>query len=80
MKADALKLKADALTASAGRGNPADDIKSAAGEIYTGLKNLLGLQRAGNNTEAFMRDTMATLIVPGMQTYNDLMVAIIDKL
>jgi len=80
MKVDALKLKADALTASAGRGNSADDLKSAAGEIYTGLKNLLGLQRAGNNTEAFMRDTMATLIVPGMQTYNDLKVAIIDKL
>lgn len=80
MKANALKIKSDALAASVGRGNPGDDLKSAAGDIYTGLKKLLELQRAGNNTEAFMRDTMATLIVPGMPTYAALKTAIIDKL
>lgn len=80
MRGDALKIKLGALTSSVGRGNAADDLKSAAGEIYTNLKKLLGLQRAGNNTEAFMRDTMAPLIVPGMKTYSDLKAAIIDKL
>ncbi len=80
MKADALRVKSDALDASVARGNPVDDLKRAAGDIYTGLKRLLGLQRAGNNTDTFMRDTMAPLIVPGMRTFNDLKSAIIDRL
>jgi predicted ATPase len=77
---DALKVKADAVAASVRRCNSPDDLKSAAGDISVGLKRLLSLQRAGNNTDAFMRDTMAPLIVPGMQTYDDLKSAIIDKL
>src|SRR5439155_18120928 len=56
--ADALKIKADALARSVARANPSDDLKSAAGEIYTKLKQLLALQRPGNNTDAFMRDTL----------------------
>src|SRR6266480_4308712 len=35
---DALKVRSDALANSVGRGNPPDDLKSAAGEIYTKLK------------------------------------------
>lgn len=80
LKNDALQVKRGAILASVARGNPPDDLKSAAGEIYLGLKKLLGLQRAGNNTDAFMRDTMAPLIAPGMPTYTDLKAAIIDKL
>jgi hypothetical protein len=77
--ADALKIRADAIAASVQRGNSADDLKSAAGEIYTGLKKLLGLQRCGNHTDAFMRDTLAPLILPGMPTYQALKSAVIDK-
>jgi predicted ATPase len=76
---DALRVKQDALATSVARGNPADDLKSAAGDIYTGLKKLLGLQRCGNNTDAFMRDTLAPLIAPTMITFKDLKAAIIDK-
>jgi energy-coupling factor transporter ATP-binding protein EcfA2 len=77
---DALKIKSNALDRSVARGNAPDDIKSAAGEIYTNLKKLLGLQRAGNNTDAFMRDTLAPLIVPGMETYRKLKADIVDKI
>ena len=77
---DALKVKEDALTVSAGRGNAADDLKSAAGEIYANLKGLLDLQRCGNNADAFMRDTLAPLIAPGMETYDRLRKDVIERL
>ena len=77
---DALQIKENAVAASVARGNARDDLKSAAGEIYNGVKDLLDLQRQGNNTTAFLRDTMAPLIVPGMQTYQELQTAIVDKL
>lgn len=76
----ALQIKQTALANSVDRGNPADDLKSAAGEIYTELKRLLSLQRCGNNTDAFMRDTLAPLVVEPMTTYQELKAAIIDKL
>ena len=76
----ALQIKNTALQNSVGRGNTADDLKSAAGEIYTELKQLLGLHRCGNTTDAFMRDTLAPLIVPPMATYQALKTAVIDKL
>jgi hypothetical protein len=76
---EALKIKSEAVAKSTDRDNPPDDLKSAAGDIYTGLKKLLGLERAGNNTEAFMRDTLAPLIGPGMATYEKLKRDIVDK-
>ncbi len=54
-------------------------MKSAAGDIYTGLKKLLELKRCGNNTDAFMRDTLATLFTPAMQTYLTLKAGIVDR-
>jgi hypothetical protein len=78
--AEALRIKADTLAASAGRGNARDDLKSAAGEIYVGLKKLLGLQRPGNNVDAFMRDTLAPLIVPGMASYQRLKASTVDRI
>lgn len=78
--ADAANVKADALKNSVNRGNATDDLKSAAGEIYTELKRVLGLQRCGNSTETFLRDTLAPLIVAPMVTYQDLKAAVIDRL
>lgn len=77
---EVLKIKRDAIANSVERGNPPDDVKSASGEIYTNLKTLLSLHRAGNNTDAFMRDTLAPLIRPGMKTYSKLKADIVDKL
>jgi hypothetical protein len=76
---DALKVKQDALANSVARGNPSDDVKSAAGEIYTGLKRLLELKRCGNNTDAFMRDTLAPLFTAVMRTYLTLKAGVIDR-
>jgi len=78
--ADALKIKKNALAASVSRGNPPDDLKSAAGEIYSNLKQLLSLQRSGNNADAFMRDTLAPLIVPGMDIYRKLKADVLDRI
>ncbi|CAI3922417.1 AAA family ATPase [Commensalibacter papalotli (ex Botero et al. 2024)] len=47
----ALTIKETALKNSIARGNAKDDVKSAAGEIFTGLKKLLGLTRCGNKTD-----------------------------
>lgn len=78
--ADALKIKTESIEKSVTRGNAADDLKSAAGDIYVGLKRLLGLQRCGNSTDTFMRDTLAPLVVAPMPTYKSLKEAIIDRL
>ena len=78
--AEALQIKRDALQKSAENGKPANDLKAAAGTIYVGLKQLLDLRQAGSNSDWFMRDTMAPLIVPGMATYDDLEADILDKL
>lgn len=77
---DALKVKADAVANSVHRGNAPDDLKSAAGEIYTNMKRLLGLQRCGNNTETFMWDTLAPLVIAPMTTYQALKAAILDRI
>ncbi len=77
---EVLRLKADAIAASVARRNAPDDLKSAAGELYVALKRLLGLKNCGNTTEAFMRDTLAPLIGPAMNTYAQLRAAIVDRL
>lgn len=77
--ADAIKVKTDAIAASVSRGNPPDDLRSAAGEIYVGLKRLLGLQQSGNDKDAFMRYKMAPLITPGTETYRKLKTDIVDN-
>jgi predicted ATPase len=69
---DVLQIKREALSNSEARGNPSDDIKSAAGLIYNGVKRLLGLTRCGNNADAFMRDTLAPLVSPDTKTFREL--------
>lgn len=68
----ALEIKQTALQNSIGRGNPTDDVKSAAGEIFIELKKLLGLTRCGNKTEAFMKNTMLPLITPETEIYQEM--------
>jgi predicted ATPase len=76
----ALDIKQQAITNSKERGKPRDDIKSAAGEIYVGLKKLLQLQRCGSNVDAFMRDTLAPMIQPPMPTYQKLKADVWEKI
>lgn len=51
---------------------PSDDLKSAAREIRVGLKNLLGLTRCGEQTSAFMKNTMLPLITPETEIYQEM--------
>jgi hypothetical protein len=71
---EVLKARADAINASVKRGNPATDIKSAAGEIFTRARDILALadKACGSNTDAFLRDTLAPLITEDTKVYADL--------
>lgn len=69
---ECLAVKKQAIENSMRRGNPHDDIKSASGEIYNGLKGILGLTQCGNKTHSFLRDTMAPLLTPDMALYKEL--------
>lgn len=71
-KDEALIIKRDEVHASIGRGNDPDDIKSAAGSIYTRLRRLLFLTSAGSDWNAFARGTLAPLLRTGMTPYEDL--------
>ena len=48
--------------------------------LHTNLKWLFGLQRRGNNTDTFMRDTLAPLIAAPMPTFNALKRSVLDRL
>jgi predicted ATPase len=67
-----LALKQPAIEASVARGNESDDIKSTAGDIFNGIRQILQQPQLGHTTEAFLSDTMAPLLVPGMTTYDEL--------
>jgi hypothetical protein len=62
---DVIAAKAEAIKNSVARGNPADDIKSAAGEIYNDIKRILRLTARGNDHRSFARSTLAPLVKPG---------------
>lgn len=69
---DMLQIKTQKMADSIARGNPTDDVKSAANDICTEGKKLLGITACGNNGEAIMRDTLAKLITPDMTIYQTL--------
>jgi hypothetical protein len=69
---DVLAIKAEALNESIARGNAIDDVKSAAGKIYTEVKRALGLTQCGNDTASFQRETLARLVTTDTQTYRTL--------
>ena len=70
--ANVLAAKQQAMADSQQRGNPPDDVKSAAGMIYTETKRILGITQGGNDRNAFARNTLATLVQPGMAVYGQL--------
>ena len=54
------------------KNDPPNDLKPGSGQIYVACKNILGLSQVGNDSKAFMRDTLAPLIVPEMTVYEEL--------
>ena len=60
------------------RNRPSDDVKLAAGDIRVAMRDILGLTQHGNTTNAFLRDTLAPLITPGMAVYAELKRDIFD--
>ncbi len=67
-----LEAKETAIKDSISRGNPTDDVKSAAGAIYNALKRILQLTGCGKDQRSFMRDTMAPLITEETEVYKTL--------
>jgi predicted ATPase len=67
-----LAAKQSAIADSVARGNPSDDVKSAAGNIYTETKRILGMTQMGNDRHAFARNVLAPLIKPGKAVYAQL--------
>lgn len=55
-----------------------DDLKPVRGKLYNACKTILGLTQCGENTNAFMRDTLAPLIQPEMKVYDELKRDIFD--
>ena len=51
---------------------PADDLKPVSGRLYVACKDILSLTQCGNDAKAFMRDTLAPLVEPGMAVYEEL--------
>lgn len=69
---ECIDAKAKAIADSIKRRNPPDDIKSASGQIFTEIKRILGLTQCGNNTSAFLRDTIAPLVTEETNIYKEL--------
>ena len=70
-KIDELLTKKKRILDKRYKGAP-DDLKPPSGEIYNTCQDFLGLINPGSNTKAFMRDTLAPLIKPGMVVYDEL--------
>ena len=72
LASELLNAKQAAISSSVGRGNPNDDLKSAAGEIYNSVKRLFPGEKLGSNALVFMRMFCAPLIKPTTATYQQL--------
>lgn len=71
-QAEIIRLVEEAVKASVDRGNDADDLKSAAGQAFVSIRKALQLPSPGNSMEAFLADTLAPLLRPGMVVYEAL--------
>lgn len=65
-------LKQAEMEGSRQRGFPIDDTKSAAPNIYAGLRRVLDTRGLGSTRQAFSRDTLAKLITPDTKVYKKL--------
>jgi energy-coupling factor transporter ATP-binding protein EcfA2 len=74
-----LEEKEAAIQDSISQGYATDDYKHARGNIYVSLKKRLNLTKCGNNSDTFIRDTMAPLITPDMEVYKQLDAEIFGK-
>ena len=72
------KIKEEEIQNSINRGNPKNDIKSAANVICDRVKKKLGLTNCGNNGDTIMRDTLSKLITPETEVYKQLKSEIFD--
>ena len=76
---DLLNAKARAIEAAKAQGHRPDDIKKASGRIADASRRILRLEKAGQSTGAFMRDTLAPLISSKTKTYQELKAAIFSE-
>jgi len=72
-----LSEKQSLLASLAQQGKPSDDIKAISGPLYNKCKQLLGLTQCGNDAEAFARLTLAPLVTPDTQIYQELRNAVL---
>ena len=70
-KTEALLARKEGIRSARSDDAP-DDLKPASGEIYIACKKMLGLADPGNDAKTFMRYTLAPLIKPGMNVYEEL--------
>ncbi len=75
-KAELLLVEKKRLVAASS--GPPDDLKPIRGPLYNKCKQELGLTGCGNTAEAFMRDTLAPLVQPGLAVYKQLREEIFD--
>ncbi len=64
--------KQQALDEGMVQGQPADDIKAITGRLYNKCKRVLELTQCGNDAEAFALFTLAPLVRPEMNVYQEL--------
>ena len=66
---ECLKAKESALQSNKDNNKLSDDIKAASGKIFIKIRSILDIHQGGNNTHAFLRDTMAPLITEETNVY-----------
>ncbi len=66
------RMKQNVIASIVAQGKVEDDIKSASGMIYNGLKSILNLRQRGNTADAFMLSTLAELMTEDMNLYKEL--------
>ncbi len=64
-----LKAKENAIQDSISRKNPSNDIKSASGDIYNQISDILDIRKCGSHSGAFLRDIMVPLITEETEVY-----------
>ncbi|WP_181447562.1 MULTISPECIES: AAA family ATPase [unclassified Rhodococcus (in: high G+C Gram-positive bacteria)] len=64
--------RATRLTETVNRNKDADDIKAAAGLIYTDVRKKLGILGAGTTARAFAEQYLAPRLRPGLTVYSEL--------